>query len=100
MLQHFWIQHLRYIQIVKLFIQAERTGNWNLHLVALSHMINIFAATGHINYTKSARLHLQNMMELPSKYQWVYKYMQTVHNMATTQSEWLVGTGQACGPNW
>ena len=67
-----WIQHLYYINVLKLFIRAERTGNWSLHLVAVSKMINLFAATGHINYAKSARIHLQNMLELPTNFPWVY----------------------------
>ena len=51
-----WIQYQNYVDNLKLFICAERTGNWSLHLLALSTMINLFAATGHINYAKSARL--------------------------------------------
>ena len=66
-----WVQHLSYTNILKLFIRAERTGNWNLHLVCLSKMINLFAASGHINYAKCASLHLQNILELPTKYPWV-----------------------------
>ena len=42
------IQYLYYIKVLKLFIRADRTGSWSLHLVALSKMINVFAATGHI----------------------------------------------------
>ena len=34
-----WIQHLDYIHVLKLFICAKRTGNWSLHLFALSEMI-------------------------------------------------------------
>ena len=63
-----WIQHLYYVQVVKLFIRAERTGNWNLHLIAISKMINLFAASGHIHYAKSARIHLQICWDSPSKY--------------------------------
>ena len=60
-----WIQYLEYISILKLFIYAERTGNWNLHLLANSQMLNLFSATGHWNYAKSSRLYLQLMLELP-----------------------------------
>ena len=49
-----------------------RTGNWNLHLVAVSIMINLFAATGHLPYAKCACLYLQNMSELETNYPWVY----------------------------
>ena len=36
--------------------------------------INLFAAAGHINYTKCARLHLQNMLELKNTHPWVYQW--------------------------
>ena len=35
-------------------------------------MLYLFAATGHINYAKSARLHLQNMLNLKNTHPWVY----------------------------
>ena len=67
-----WLQYIEYIETLKLFIQAERTGDWNLHLVSVSKMINLFAATGHINYAKSSRLYLQLMYELPTDHPWLY----------------------------
>ena len=36
-------------------------------------MLKIFAAAGHVHYAKSARLYLQQMMELETDYSWVYK---------------------------
>ena len=36
-------------------------------------MLNLFAASGCINYAKSARLSLQSMNELPDKYPWLYQ---------------------------
>ena len=36
-------------------------------------MFNIFAATGHVHYAKSACLYLQQMMELETDYPWVHK---------------------------
>ena len=67
-----WIQYLDYINTIKVFIRAERSGNWHLHLIAAGRMLNLFAATAHINYAKSARLYLQMMLELPSKYPDLY----------------------------
>ena len=43
-----------YIDTLKLFIRAERVGNWNMHIIAVGRMLNLFAATGHFNYAKSA----------------------------------------------
>ena len=64
----FWIQYICYIDIVKYFIAAERTGNWQNHLGSTAKMLNLFAVTGHSNYAKSARLYLQMMKELPTNH--------------------------------
>ena len=68
-----WLQYIEYIQTLNLFIRAERTGKWSLHLMAVTKMLNLFAATGHINYAKSALLYLQLMLELPNEYPWLYQ---------------------------
>ncbi len=73
-----WLHYIEYRETLKLFIRAERTGNWSLHLVAVTRMLNLFAATGHINYAKSARLYLQFMLELPQDYPWLHE-MFSIH---------------------
>ena len=85
-----WIQYLNYIQIVKLFIHAERTGNWNLHLLATESMINLFAATGHLHYAKSARLYLQLKLALPEQYLWLYNKfaMEGYHTIRRSRRYW------------
>ena len=69
-----WIQFTKYVQIVKNFIRAERTGDWHLHLQVVSQMMSLFAASGHNNYTKSSRLYLQMMLELPVTHPWFYNF--------------------------
>ena len=49
----YWIQYLDLIDITKKQIQAERLGDWKLHLEAMKEMLPYFAACGHSNYTKS-----------------------------------------------
>ena len=49
-----WLQYMEYVGTLKLFIRAERTGNWNLHLVAVERMLNLFVATAHVHYAKNA----------------------------------------------
>ena len=63
-----WISYIRYVEVAKLFIRAERLGDWHLHLYAMSQIMNLFAATGHVHYAKSSRMYLQMMYELPDKY--------------------------------
>ena len=45
-----WVKYLRQIQILRLFIYAERTGDWYLHLYCVAQMIPIFHASGHLAY--------------------------------------------------
>ena len=72
------IQYIRYIDIAKYFIAAERTGNWQNHLGSTAKTLNLFAATRHSNYAKSARLYLQMMKEFPTLYPDLYE--QFTHN--------------------
>ena len=44
-----WIQYIRYINIVKQFIQDERTRSWQNHLMVVHQMLNLFSATAHFN---------------------------------------------------
>ena len=67
-----WLQYLNYIEIIKCFIRAERTGELEPILSNCWTANYLFAATGHINCAKSARLYLQLMFELPTDYPWLY----------------------------
>ena len=68
-----WIKYVDYISIIKMFIRAERTGNWNMHLNAAQKMLNLFAATGHMNYAKNTQLYLQLMFNLHIDHPWLYE---------------------------
>lgn len=59
-----WLMFMRLVSIVRMFIRAERTGNWVLHLWATQEMLPYFAAAGHNNYTRCCRLYLQDCQEL------------------------------------
>ena len=71
-----WIMYMDYIETIQEFIAAERTSNWQLHLVSASKMLNLFAATGHGNYAKSMRLYLQDMNAFPEKHPEMYKFFE------------------------
>ena len=61
------------VDILRMFIKAERTGNWRLHLQVLSEMLPYLAAAGHNLYTKSVRLYLQSMSSLEADHPDVYR---------------------------
>ena len=53
------------------FIIAERTSDFNLHQILLKQILNIFAASWHNYYAKSARLYLHLMLDLPFTLSWL-----------------------------
>ena len=84
-----WILYLDYISTIKKYIIAERTSNWALHLKTTKEILNLFAATGHINYAKSARLYLQQMMELKQKHPWLHhKFEEGFHAVRRSDRYW------------
>jgi len=46
-----WLQYLDMVDILRMYIKAERSGNWRLHLQALSEMLPYLAAAGYNLYT-------------------------------------------------
>ena len=85
----------------QIFIQAERTGDLNLHLVALHGMLPYFAAHGHHLFTKSVHLYIQQMISLPVDHPNVYSMLlkgamlyakvtdtgQVCHNLASVDAQ-------------
>ncbi|CAF2743926.1 unnamed protein product [Lepeophtheirus salmonis] len=49
-------------------VLEDQQKNWQNHPTFTLQMLNLFAATGHINYTKSGMLYLQMMSDLPSTF--------------------------------
>lgn len=59
-----WVQYFKMVCLIKKFIEAERSGNWRLHLDTIKQMLPIFVASGHYNYAKSLRIYIQDMENL------------------------------------
>lgn len=62
-----WIQYMKSVIIALQFIEAERLGDWKLHLQAVRDMLPYFHASGHFAYAKSAQVYLQDMVQLESQ---------------------------------
>jgi len=63
-----WLRYIEYVDIIKLFLIAERTSDWIMHLNACQAMLNLFAASGHYNYAKACRIYVQQMLDLCDTY--------------------------------
>lgn len=50
--------------IVKDFIHAEKSGDWQLHLDIIERMLPFSYATEHFPYAKSAQVYLEDMKAL------------------------------------
>ena len=58
-----WALYHKMVETIKIFIRAERVGDFSLHLSCIANrMLQVFAAAGHHNYAKAARLYVQLMM--------------------------------------
>ena len=68
-----WLQYMDMVDILRKFLRAERTGNWALHLEAISEMLPFMAASGHNLDTKSARIYVQRMCKLQEEHPDVYQ---------------------------
>ena len=86
-----WLLYLEMIDILKMTIKAERTGNFSLHLQAVASMLPFFAASGHHHYAKSARLYLQQMMELKDSNPSVYQSFEAGHNVFRRSDRFWAG---------
>ena len=42
-----WIQYMEMVDIIRLFLRSERTGDWLLNLQTLYRMLPYMAASGH-----------------------------------------------------
>ena len=86
----FWLQYLYYIDVVRLFIRAERIDDLGLYLISVKKTINLFATTEPINYAKCARLHLQNMLDLKNTHSWVYERFKEggLHTVRRSDNYW------------
>ena len=86
-----WIQYLEMVDILRSFIRAERTANWELHLKALTRMLPYLAASGHNLYVKCARLYLQSMTDLRTDHPDVYRDFASGLHVARRSNRFWVG---------
>ena len=84
-----WLQYMDMVDILRKYIRAERTGNWELHLQAVSEMLPYLAASGHNNYTKSAWVYLQRMATLQNDCPDVYQqFKEGLHVVRRSDRYW------------
>ena len=87
-----WINFRNYVHTIQMFITASRTGEWNLTLVTMESMIDLFAVTGHTNYARCLRLHLKFMLHLKDSHPQVHeKFAQQGAHVKTKSERYWAG---------
>lgn len=86
-----WIQYMEMVSLMRQFIKAERTGDWNLHLQSVKQMLPYYAAAGHNNYLKSSYIYLQNMLNLKNTHPNVEKLFQSGYHVIRKSHRFWAG---------
>ena len=60
----FWSMYIDMTQILRRYIQAERSGNWQSHLNEVQKMIPYIVSAGHRNYAVCLPLYLLNRLQM------------------------------------
>ena len=77
-----WIQYMEMIDLLRAFIRAEQTANWELHLQVVAQMLPYFAASGHNLYAKCAYLSVRSMISLKKDRPEVYQQFASGYHVA------------------
>jgi len=66
----YWIQYMKIVGKL-MFIRAERTGDWKLHLLAFRILLGDMMIYDHTNYSRWGMIYLIDMLQLETKYLWI-----------------------------
>ena len=67
------LQFMDFVSIIRMFIPAEQTGNFELHISSSEQMLPYLAAAGHDKYAVAIRKYLQDIRNLCSCLENIYK---------------------------
>ena len=88
-----WVNYQKMVGIARTLVAADRMGSWEMHLHAISACLPIFAAAGHLNYLKSARIYLQKMRALKDDNPEVYQKFQSGFHVTRRSNQHWAGLG-------
>ena len=59
-----WLQFMKMMDILRMFLKGELMGTWELHIQAMYDMMPYLAASGYNLYTECMHVYLQQMHKL------------------------------------
>ncbi|EDO50031.1 predicted protein [Nematostella vectensis] len=82
-----WVDcFIKPVFIMMLYVQAEREGDWPLHLVAVKKMLPYFFASAHVNYERWGLYYLRSMERLGDEE--IDKFLKGEHTMHHVPGLW------------
>ena len=82
-----WVDgFIKPVLTMMLYVRAERSGDWPLHLQAVKLMMPYFFASRHINYARYGLYYLRNMEALPENV--LQHFMKGAHVMRHISGLW------------
>ena len=69
----FWEEYGEMVKLLLQFVKAERTGNWELHLLSVSAMVPHFFAMDRPNYARWLPVYIMDMRQLATKHPQVHQ---------------------------
>ena len=69
----FWEDYGHMVKLLLQFIKAERTGNWELHLLSVSAMVPYFFAMDRLNCARWLPVYIMDMRQLATKHPEVHQ---------------------------
>ena len=102
----YWWSYMQMVQILLLFIRAQRDGVWNLHIHAFQRMLPLFMRYDHTNYARWGTIYLNEMHQLPAEVQKEFDCGNIVVKRTSLKfnqvdpdesQEWLNGIGKKGG---
>ena len=63
----FWEEYCHMVKLLLQFVKAERSGNWEMHLLCVSAMIPYFCAMDRPNYARWLPVYLMDMRQLATR---------------------------------
>ena len=67
-----WFAFQRIMELVRVMLYVDRTGDWEMHLNVLQNCLPLFASAGHYNYLKSVYHYIQTMANLQKSHPVLY----------------------------
>ena len=80
---------MEYVGILKQYVLAEKTSNRYLHIQSMKSILNLFAASGHIHYAKSALIYIHEKEEMKATIPWLEeKFAKGFHAVRRSGRHW------------